>query len=168
MGWQATLALGGYLTGTVVQGLIVLNNPSYEIEGWQGTLLFWGWVLVAVGINILISSWLPKVEGVVFLIHVLGFFAILIVLAEMAPRSTAADVFSKFLNEGGWDTQGLSFMIGMTGIAFAFTGELFLIFCIDKLKLIQRLAGADAAVHVRLSFLFRIFLLISRPDVRGG
>lgn len=124
MGWQATLALGGYLTGTLVQGLIVLNNPTYHIEGWQGTLLFWGWVLVALGSNILISSWLPKVEGVVFLIHILGFAAILIVLAEMAPRNSIEDVFHTFLNEGGWQTQGLSFMIGLTGIAFAFAGKL--------------------------------------------
>ena len=38
IGWQAASASVGYLAGTLVQGLITLNNPSYHAEGWQGTL----------------------------------------------------------------------------------------------------------------------------------
>lgn len=147
MAWQAALGVGGYLTGTMIQGLLVLNNPNYHIKGWQGTLLFWAGVLVALGINILISSWLPKVEAALLLIHVLGFAAILIVLAEMAPRSSASAVFTTFLNEGGWETQGLSFIIGLTGLAFAFTGDLVLTLQ-SGLELIKILIGADAAVHM--------------------
>jgi len=106
----------------MIQGLIVLNHPTYVFERWHGTLLFFSVVLVAVLINLIISNWLPKVEGAYLILHILGFGAILITVAELAPHSDISTVFSTFLNEGGFSSQGLSFMVGLTGLAFAFVG----------------------------------------------
>ena len=39
IGWQMYLASVCYLVGTIIQGLIALNTPSYVFERWQGTLL---------------------------------------------------------------------------------------------------------------------------------
>lgn len=57
------------------------------------------------------------------ILHVLGFFAILIPLVYLAPHTDSNTVFTVFLNEGGWKTQGLSFMIGLIGPVFNFLGE---------------------------------------------
>ncbi len=122
IGWQAASASVGYLAGTLVQRLITLNNPSYHAEGWQGTLLFWAVILVAVAINTVVVSALPKIEGLILVIHILGFFAILIPLVYLAKPVPAQQVFALFLNLGNWDTQGLSFFIGLAGLAFAFLG----------------------------------------------
>ena len=70
----------------------------------------------------MISSALPKIEGLILIIHVLGFFAILIPLVYMAPRSTAEEVFTTFLNQGLWPTEGLSFFVGIIGMVSAFLG----------------------------------------------
>ncbi|KAL8752452.1 MAG: hypothetical protein Q9184_005731 [Pyrenodesmia sp. 2 TL-2023] len=128
-GWQAFTASGGYLCGTLIQGLIALNNPEYNFQRWHGTLLFWAVILVVVIVNTVISSLLPKLECLILIIHVLGFFAILIPLVYMAPHGNATEVFTTFLNQGGWQTTGLSFFIGLQGTVFAFL-------------------GADAAIHM--------------------
>ena len=77
-GWQAILAGGGYLAGTMIEALIQLNHADYVPEQWHGTLLFWATVAVAVFINTVTSTVLPKIEAFILVVHVIGFFAILI------------------------------------------------------------------------------------------
>ena len=123
LAWQSLVASGGYLFGAQVQGLLILNYQQYVPQQWQGTLLFWAAVLVSVFVNTVVSSILPKIEGCIFFLHVLGFLVILIVLAYMAPHGTAVEVFTLFLNQGDWSTQGLSFMIGLIGMSYSFVGR---------------------------------------------
>ena len=122
-GWQASVASGGYLSGTLIQGMIVLNHPQYNPQRWQGTFLLWAVILVAVFINTVISSLLPMLEGLILIIHVLGFFAIMIPLVYTSSHGSASTVFTSFVNEGGWSSQGLSFWVGIIGNVFAFLGE---------------------------------------------
>ena len=107
----------------MIQGLLVLNYPSYVPHQWHGTLLFWAAILVSVFINTVVGSILPKIEGLIFVLHIFGFLAILIVLSYMAPHAPASEVFTLLLNEGDWPTQGLSFMIGLVGLSFSFVGR---------------------------------------------
>ena len=123
LAWQSLVASGGYLSGAQIQGLFILNYPQYVPQQWHGTLLFWAAILVSVFFNTVVSSILPKVEGCIFFLHVLGFLAILIVLTYMAPHGTASEVFTLFLNQGDWSTTGLSFMIGLIGMSFSFVGK---------------------------------------------
>lgn len=55
--------------------------------------------------------------------HILGFFGILIPLLILGPKGNAHEIFTTFVNMGGWDTQGLSFCIGIMGSVFAFVGK---------------------------------------------
>ena len=123
LAWQSIVASGGYLSGTMIQGLIILNHPNYVPQQWHGTFLFWATILVSVFVNTVVSSILPQIEGMIFILHILGFLAILIVLSYMAPHAQASEVFALFLNQGEWKTQGLSFMIGLIGISFSFVGK---------------------------------------------
>ncbi len=122
-GWQALTASGAYLCGTIIQGLIIFNHPSYTFKPWHGTLLFCAVLFVAVFVNTVVSSMLPKIEGVILILHILGFFAVLIPLVYMAPHGSAKDVFTIFVNAGGWETQGLSFFVGILGHVFSFLGS---------------------------------------------
>ncbi|MCJ1310349.1 hypothetical protein MMC25_004013 [Agyrium rufum] len=122
--WQPIIASGAYLTATIIQGLLVLNYPTYVFERWHRTLIFFACIVVSVFINTVVSSALPKIEGYFFIVHILGFFAILIVLSYMAPHGSAQSVFDLFINKGGWNSQGLSFMVGLSGLAFSFIGTL--------------------------------------------
>ena len=69
------------------------------------------------------------IESMVLVLHLGGFFGVLIPLWVLAPRNSSSVVFTQFENLGGWPTQGLSFMVGL-------------------LTSVYGLLGADSAVHM--------------------
>ncbi|KAI0120315.1 amino acid/polyamine transporter I [Hypoxylon sp. NC0597] len=127
-GWQATTASAAYLTGTLLQGVIIMIKSDYVPQPWQAMLFFWAVLAFAVFINTAASKTLSYFEGVVLILHVLGFFGILIPLVCLAPHGNTS-FFTTFVNTGGWPTQGLSFMVGLPTAVFS-------------------LIGADSAVHM--------------------
>lgn len=137
-GWQGTAASGAYLAGSMMQGLIAFTIPSYHGETWQGTLMVWGVVLVAVFVNTVVSSALPKIEGMILVLHIIGFFGVFITLLTFGAHGDASAVFATWRNQGGWPTQPLSFFVGLLGLIFSF-------------------AGVDCSFHVRIVTLFVYF-----------
>ncbi|KAI4191057.1 MAG: hypothetical protein L6R41_000372 [Letrouitia leprolyta] len=111
--WQAGLLSVGFIVGTIIQGLIVLNNPSYVFERWHGTFLVWAITAFCVIFNTVLAKRLPAVEGIVLTIHVMGLFAVIVPLWILAPRATANEALLTYTNGGGWPTTGLSSMIGL-------------------------------------------------------
>lgn len=122
-GWQGTSAAAGFLTGTMIQGLVTFMVPSYDAKTWQGTLMLWMCIFIAVIINTVVSSMLPKLEGMILILHIVGFFAILITLVTFGANGDASSVFLEFRNEGMWPTQGLSWFVGLLGCVFSFAGK---------------------------------------------
>ncbi|KAE8168394.1 amino acid/polyamine transporter I [Aspergillus tamarii] len=129
IGWQATYATVCYLGGNYIETLVTLTNPSYQPKIWRQVLIGYAIALFGFIINIAGGKVLPRFEGAILILHILGFFAILIPMVYMANHNTAEQVFTQFLNEGQWPSQGLSFFVGLIGPVFAF-------------------AGGDAAVHL--------------------
>ncbi|KAL4786037.1 amino acid/polyamine transporter I [Aspergillus varians] len=129
IGWQAAFASTAYLAGTEIQGAVILAHSHYTAEPWHGTLIMWAAVLLALGINLAGGKLLPRFETAILVIHLVGFFGILIPLTYMADHKTTHEVFLSFDNGGEFPTMGLSWFVGMTGCVFAF-------------------AGGDAAVHM--------------------
>ena len=107
----------------MIQGLIILNHADYAPKLWHGTLLTWLVLLVAIFSNTIVARALPTIEATILILHILGFFAIMVPLVCMAPHGEASSVFATWLNEGGWSTQGLSFFVGLTGTVFSFLGK---------------------------------------------
>ena len=75
---MAILAGSGYLCGVQIEAVIQLHNPSYTPQQWEGTLLFWTIVLIAVLVNTLFGQLMPTIEALMLVVHVLRFFAVLI------------------------------------------------------------------------------------------
>ena len=100
----------------------MLTCPTYNPKSWHGTLLVWAVIALCLGVNTLVNSILAKIEALILILHILGFVAILIPLVYLAPHSSPQQVFTVFLNEGGYPTQGLSFFVGIIGLVFAFMG----------------------------------------------
>ena len=130
LGWQVNIASGGYLVAVQVQGLLIMNDPSYAFERWHGTLMIIAVAVLAILFNTFFAKKLPLIEGLMLIIHVCGFFAILVPLWTLAPKKTSAiDVFTEFENSGGWSSTGLSCLVGITGPVYS-------------------LIGSDSAVHM--------------------
>ena len=122
LGWQACITSATYLTGTGIQGVVILAVPTYNPKMWHGTLITWALALCALGINTFVSTVLAKIEAIVLILHIVGFVALLVPLVYLAPHSSPQDVFTLFVNAGDWPTQTLSFFVGIVGIVFAFVG----------------------------------------------
>ena len=123
IGWQAAQASVSFLAAQLIQGLAILNHPNYVPERWHCTLIFYAVIAYVVFINTYLARWLPKIEGMILILHIVGFFAILIPLVYLAPHGTANEVFANFNNGGKWETGGLSFFVGIITSVFAFLGE---------------------------------------------
>ncbi|KAI9801611.1 MAG: hypothetical protein M1825_003290 [Sarcosagium campestre] len=122
LGWQAGTASTAYLAGTMILGLINLNYPSYTPTQWQGTLITIAVALVATFFNTYGASQLPTLEGLILVLHIFGFFAILIPLWVLAPKNPASKVFGEFNNGGEWPSIGTACIIGQIAPVFAFVG----------------------------------------------
>ncbi|OCT47673.1 putative amino-acid permease PB24D3.02c [Cladophialophora carrionii] len=129
LGWQTGAANTAFLAGTQIQGLVVLNYPDYTPQRWHGTLLTFAVASFSVFFNTFLVKKLPLVEGIVLIIHIFGFFGVLITLWVLGPRGNASDVFTTFNNYGGWSSDGLSAIVGILAVMIP-------------------LLGADGAVHM--------------------
>ena len=113
IGWQVYLAGVCFMVGIIIQGLIALNVADYEWENWHGTLLTIAVVAFSIVFNTFLATRLPLIEGTVLILHLAGFFGIIIPLWVMAPRAHP-HILLEFSNNGGWSTTGVSAMIGLT------------------------------------------------------
>ncbi|CAL00903.1 uncharacterized amino-acid permease C15C4.04c [Aspergillus awamori] len=129
IGWQAAFASSSYMAGTEILGAIILGRNTFNSQPYQGTLLMWAVVVVALIVNIIGGKFLPRLETLILMIHILGYFGVLIPMTYMSDHKSTEEVFKDFTNGGHLYTDGLSFFVGMTGCVFAF-------------------AGGDAAVHM--------------------
>ncbi|EME41161.1 hypothetical protein DOTSEDRAFT_135799 [Dothistroma septosporum NZE10] len=128
LGWQALQASIAFQAGTIIQGLLVLNYPSYVYERWHGTLLVIAVLICGALFNIFLATRLHLVEGTILVVHVYGVFCILAPLWILSQRSTSDFAWRAF-QDPGWHSAGLSALIGMQAS-------------------VVPLLGADASVHM--------------------
>lgn len=86
LAWIATVATETIFAGTIIQGLIVLDYPEYEGKKWQGTLLAWLVIAVAVSINVVIPGMLPIFNKFIFVFHLPVFVLRTVVRSPMENR----------------------------------------------------------------------------------
>ncbi|KAJ4370130.1 hypothetical protein N0V86_008866 [Didymella sp. IMI 355093] len=123
LGWQTGVASLAFLSGGQIQGLIILNNPNYIPERWHGTLLIIAVATLSIIFNTLLARKLPLIEGTVLVLHVFGFFAVLVTMWVLAPRGPASVVFASFQDNAGWGTIGLSVLLGQLAPIFSLLGS---------------------------------------------
>jgi energy-coupling factor transporter transmembrane protein EcfT len=129
LGWQTGAANTAFLAGSQIQGLIALNKPDYTFEPWHGTLLVFAVSAFNVVFNTFLVKKLPLIEAIILVVHICGFFAILVVLWVTGPIGDAHATFTTFNDYGGWNNLGLATLSGLVAV-------------------ILPLLGADAAVHM--------------------
>ena len=112
LSWQAGTASGPFLVGTLIQALVQVNYPDYTATNWQGTLLVFAVTLIVGVINVWGTRAMPMIQNFMLLVHCGGFLAIIIVFWTLSPHNSPQDVFIKFTDAGGWQSMGLSLMVG--------------------------------------------------------
>ena len=123
LGWQGGIAVTGYVSGTLIRGLITFNNPTYSAEPWHDTFFTIAIVVFAALINIFLAKHLPWLEGLILVLHVLGFVAVVIPLWVLAPRNSARRVFTEFNDGGDWGSFGTACIVGQVTCITSFMGS---------------------------------------------
>ncbi|KAL1652677.1 hypothetical protein SLS61_004657 [Didymella pomorum] len=122
LGWQTAAGFVTYLTGKQISALIILWNPSYAPQPWHGMLIVWAILVVCLFFNIFCAKKLPLIEGIIVILHLAGFFAVIIPLWVMGDRSPSGAVFTAFEDNMMWGSVPLATMVGLTGAAGVFVG----------------------------------------------
>ncbi|KAK0986632.1 hypothetical protein LTS01_009818 [Friedmanniomyces endolithicus] len=116
--WQAGNAQGLFPVGSLIQTMILINDDSYGFPSWQGTLLAFMAVLIAYTGVVYGAKVLPYWQNAVFVVHILAYLGYIIPVWVSSPRATHAQVWTEFDNGGGWNSMGLSVLIGqLSGIS---------------------------------------------------
>ena len=135
-----------YVAAQMIQGLLILNLESYEPLGWHRTMLYWLVLLIAVLVNILGIKVFPHIETAAFVFHICFFFALLVPLVYLSPRSTASFVFADFESTSGWKSDSVSWCLGLLTTAWCFVSEYLQL---DPLfSLILKYPGIDGTSHM--------------------
>ncbi|THW48713.1 amino acid transporter [Aureobasidium pullulans] len=123
LGWVSGIPSCAQFLAYQVEGLVLINNPDADLGAlWQIGLLLFAFLFVTFGFNIFLSHKLPLAEGIILVLHVLAFFAYLIVFWVMADVGSAKNVFTEFSNGGGWSSQGVSCLVGLVTPIWCFIG----------------------------------------------
>jgi len=77
--------------------------------------LYWAMILLTLSVNTIFNKILPAIETTILIVHILGFFAVLIPLVRLAPHTDSSEIWTTF-NNSGWSTVGLAFFIGLNGV----------------------------------------------------
>jgi choline transport protein len=129
LSWQANSAAGGYVAGTVIQGLAYINDPSSGDQqsafttAWQGTLLAIANVLIVAAANVWGARFLPLTQILLMVLHIVLFIALIAILWAMGQHVSASEVFGlqNFENLGRWSSIGLSLMVSQISAVYALT-----------------------------------------------
>ena len=128
------MAATAFAVAQQCQALIAINMPSYVVHGWHGTLFSIAVTICSIIWNTVLVKKLPLVEGIALSVHFLGFFAFLVVLWVMGPRSSTKDVWTKFEDPSGWGSNGLATLIGILGPILSLGGADFAVHLAEEVK----------------------------------
>ncbi|ORY01977.1 amino acid/polyamine transporter I [Clohesyomyces aquaticus] len=129
LAWQSLACSASFLIATWLQGIILMSGANYMPQNWHTVLISWAVSGFAVTINSTTGKFLAKFEGLVLVLHLVGFFCVMIPLIYLGPHGDASAIFTTFLDNGGWNSKTLTFLVSLPITAVC-------------------LLGADSAVHM--------------------
>lgn len=116
------MASGPFLVTTLIEVLIQVTQPDYSFPAWQYTLI----ALAFLAITIVFNTWgarsLPMLQIISLFGHVGGFVVVMVSLWVMSPKNSAKDVFTTFVNEGGWSNVGTACLVNQLSVLYTILG----------------------------------------------
>lgn len=169
LGWQALIATAAYTSASLTLQLVALNNPSYVPQAWQETVLMIAVAVLATLFNIYGAKKLPLLEGIVLVLHVFGWFAIIIPLWVLAPKADGSEVFGSFSNNGGWSSIGTACFVGTISATGSFAGSDAAAHlaeeCKDASKAVPRMIMGTVLLNGAMGFIFIITYVYCITDL---
>ncbi|KAG0641379.1 amino acid permease-domain-containing protein [Tuber brumale] len=106
--------------GSALMGMIQMNHPDLVIERWMVFVAYqifnlFAWVFNCYG------KTLPRVASFFLYVSLTSFIVITItVLATSSPKQNAKFVFANFVNNTGWESNAIAFIVGLINPNWSF------------------------------------------------
>ncbi|KAM3413874.1 hypothetical protein BST61_g10548 [Cercospora zeina] len=123
LGWQTALCSTATSGALAIQGIMSLRDPHYVRLKWHSVLLIIAIVMSTLAFNTVLLRKLPTFEGVMFVVYVFGFIAVLTVLWVMGDRASARSTLTEFTDYSGWGSNGVATWVGTSGANGALIGS---------------------------------------------
>ncbi|KAL0258810.1 hypothetical protein SLS55_006314 [Diplodia seriata] len=124
LGWLASFASSCFVVATLIEICAEVISPDFGFTSWQATLIMLALIVITIFFNTIGAGSLPMLETASLFAHVLGFFVIAIVCWAMCrPLNSAGDVFSSFVNSGGWSNMGTACLISQVTVMYCNLGS---------------------------------------------
>ena len=111
--------------------------------------------------NTILGNLLPQVEALGMILHTVGFFAVLVPMLYLAAHADVNVIFTTFNNEGGWPTQGLSFMTILAGAVFDFLGSDSVIHMAEETQNAARVSPKSMLISIVFNGVIGLIALIA-------
>jgi choline transport protein len=89
---------------------------------WQYTLIMLALLVVTVFFNTWGAQSLPMVETISLFGHLGGFLVVIIPVWVMCPKASASEVFTSFVDNGGWSNVGVACLISQVSVLYCNLG----------------------------------------------
>ncbi|KAI4698019.1 uncharacterized protein J4E84_001153 [Alternaria hordeiaustralica] len=168
--WQTFTAAAPFLGATMIQGLVVLNYPSYSYERWHGTLIYCAFLGLAALVNVFAIRIMPLILHATFALHVGFWIVLIIVICVISPSKNPAEfVFTTFINESGWSSDGVAFSIGLLSSTYVLAGYDSATHLTEEIKdperNVPRAMLASIIINGALGFGFLLVVLFCMGDI---
>ena len=112
LGWIFAGAGTFVFTAEIWAAAIKVNNPSWEPQTYQIFLLSCATAVIGVVLNVWLFDWYPWVtKSMVVFINAGTVYVLVALLVRANPKASAHTVFVDVINETGWDSTGLVFLL---------------------------------------------------------
>ncbi|KAJ5812493.1 hypothetical protein N7474_008794 [Penicillium riverlandense] len=170
--WISTSAGVTILPAQFIVSMAIYNYPGYEPRTWHYFLIYQATNIIVLLYNVFAirrTSWL---HDICFFVSISSFFSILVTTLVRTPQMQSAQfVWTTFINESGWKSNGIAFLTGMINPNYIYCG-------IDgAIHLAEECSNANTAVPFALmstlaigfitSFAFVIAMLYSLTDLNA-
>ncbi|KAI2787275.1 hypothetical protein POX_f07638 [Penicillium oxalicum] len=172
-GWQASTTSICYLIASQIQAMVLLNNPGYVPQQWQGTLIMWAVILGSGLVNIYGIKMLPALQMMGGILHITLFIALVVPIILLSRRSTPEFVFTELLTaDDGWQSPGVAWCLGMLTVTYCFLGFDGAIHMSEEVRnpavVIPRVLVQTIAINGVLAFVFLIVILFCIGSVENA
>jgi len=82
-------------------------------ERWHTTLIMWFIVGMTYTINVWAIRIFPMTELLTGILHLALFVALVVPMVVLGRNSSAEFVFTTYINEAGWESDGVAWFIGL-------------------------------------------------------
>lgn len=128
-GWTTWFAWISLVTGSanftayIIQGIAIMNNPSYVPQRWHTTLLIIALLLFQSLMNLYTWRLIPLVEVAAGVLHICLFVVFIAVLLALAPKQSAGFVFTQSTApSSGWSNSFVAWNLGLITPVWGFVG----------------------------------------------